>query len=73
MHTIKKLFDRSYSIKILFFKTFILPCFDYCTSLYVYYHQIAIHKLCKSYTIFVYLNYLNLIFLTWTVLLSIIC
>jgi hypothetical protein len=33
---IKKIFYLSYSIKLHFFKTFILPHFDYCVSLYIY-------------------------------------
>jgi hypothetical protein len=49
LHTIKKLFYLPYSVKIHFFKTFILPYFDYCISLSIYFHNTAIRKLCKMY------------------------
>ena len=38
LYTIKKLFYLPYSVKIHFFKTFILPYFDYCISLTIYFH-----------------------------------
>ncbi len=64
MHKIKKLFYLPHSIKILFFKTFILPCFDYCTSLFIYFHQLAIHKLSRTYYFCLFrifkFNFLNL-------------
>jgi hypothetical protein len=49
LYTIKKLFYLPYSVKIHFFKTFILPYFDYCISLTIYFHNTAIRKLCKMY------------------------
>jgi hypothetical protein len=33
----KKLFYLSFTTKVQFFKTFILPHFDYCFSLYIYF------------------------------------
>jgi hypothetical protein len=49
LYTIKKLFYLPYSVKIHFFLTFILPYFDYCISLTIYFHNTAIRKLCKMY------------------------
>jgi hypothetical protein len=47
--SIKNLFYLSTSVKVQFFKTFILPHFDYCSSLYVYFPKQAIRRLSKSY------------------------
>ena len=51
LYTIKKLFYLPYSVKIHFFKTFILPYFDYCISLTIYFHNTAIRKLCKMFNL----------------------
>ena len=37
------------TVKIQFFKTFILPCFDYCLSLVIYFPKYTIQKLANSY------------------------
>jgi hypothetical protein len=37
LFAIKKIFYLSYSIKLNFFKTFILPHFDYCLSIYIFF------------------------------------
>ena len=37
LFAIKKIFFLSYKIKVHFFKTFILPHFDYCSSLFIYF------------------------------------
>lgn len=36
-------------MKIQFFKTFILPCFDYCSTLLIYFTKEAIQKLANTY------------------------
>ena len=45
----KKLFYLSTQVKIQFFKTFILPYFDYCLSLCIYFPNYIIQRLCNSY------------------------
>ena len=49
IYSIKKLFYLSFTVKMHFFKTFILPSFDYCLSLLIYYSKNAIQKLANSY------------------------
>ena len=49
LFAIKRLFYLPFEVKMQFFKTFILPYFDYCISLSIYYSTIALKKLCKSY------------------------
>jgi hypothetical protein len=49
MYSIKKLFYLPFEVKIQFFKTFLLPYFDYCISLLIYYQKTAIQMLCKMY------------------------
>ena len=49
MYSIKKLFYLPFEVKIQFFKTFLLPYFDYCISLLIYYQKTAIQRLCKMY------------------------
>jgi hypothetical protein len=46
---IKRLFYLPYAVKLQFFKTFILPHFDYGMTLAIYFHSKAIQKICKSY------------------------
>ncbi len=46
---IKKLFFLSQEVKMTFFKAFILPSFDYCISLALYYSKKSLQKLCKSF------------------------
>jgi hypothetical protein len=41
MYSIKRLFYLCTSVKIQFFKTFILPYFDYCLSLIIYFSSAA--------------------------------
>jgi len=45
LFSIKRLFYLSTSVKIQFFKTFILPHFDYCLSLSIYYSKTLLQKL----------------------------
>ena len=49
LFAIKRIFYLSFNVKMQFFKTFILPYFDYCLSLVIYFHKSAIQKLTKAY------------------------
>lgn len=49
LYSIKRLFYLSFTVKMHFFKTFVLPYFDYCLSLVIYYSKNAIQKLANSY------------------------
>jgi hypothetical protein len=49
LFSIKRLFYLPFDCKLQFFKSFILPYFDYSMSLSIYFHKTAIQKLCKSY------------------------
>ena len=46
---INRLFYLSFSVKMQFFKSFVLPYFDYCLSLCIYFCKSAISKLTKCY------------------------
>jgi len=46
---IKRIFYLADSVKLQFFKTFILPYFDFGLSLIIYFSKYAIHKLEKTY------------------------
>ena len=49
LFSIKRLFNLCTSVKIQFFKTFILPYFDYCISLFIYFNKETLQKLCNKY------------------------
>ena len=49
MYTIKRLLYLPFEVKIQFFKTFLLPYFDYCISLLIYYQKSAIQRLSKMF------------------------
>ena len=49
LYSIKKLFYLPFEVKLQFFKTFILPHFDYCSTLLIYFSKRAIQKLADSY------------------------
>ena len=51
LFSIKRLFSLSTSVKMQFFKTFVLPYFDYCASLLVYFPKAAVLKLSKCFYI----------------------
>ena len=51
LHSIKRLFFLPLATKIQFFKTFILPLFDYCLSLSIYNAKYIIAKFFNSYYI----------------------
>ena len=47
LFAIKNLFFLSFDIKVHFFKTFLLPHFDYCSSLFVYLSNFLVNKWSK--------------------------
>jgi len=49
LYSIKRLFFLCTSVKIHFFKTFILPYFDYCLSLIIYFPSSAYQSLCNCF------------------------
>jgi hypothetical protein len=49
LFSIKKIFFLENSVKLQFFKTFILPYFDYCSTLLIYYPKSTIQKIMNSY------------------------
>ena len=49
IYSIKRLFYLSYKVKLQFFKSFILPYFDYGLSLLIYFPKRAIQKLANTY------------------------
>ena len=49
LYSIKRLFYLPFNVKLQFFKSFILPYFDYGISLLIYYHKTAIRKITKLY------------------------
>jgi len=61
LFAIKRLFYLSFNVKLQFFKSFILPYFDYCLSLVLYYSKLAINKLARIYY-FCLINFLTIIY-----------
>ena len=51
LFAIKNIFFLSPDIKLHFFKTFLLPHFDYCASLFIYFSKTLINKLQKLYNL----------------------
>ena len=51
LHSIKRLFYLPSAVKLQFFKSFILPYFDYCATLFGYFPKEAIQKLANCYNI----------------------
>ena len=51
LFAIKNIFFLSPDIKLHFFKTFLLPHFDYCASLFIYFSKTLINKLHKLYNL----------------------
>ena len=57
LFAIKKLFYLSLDFKLQFFKSFILPSFDYCLALIIYFPKTALQKLAhSSYRLFILLK-----------------
>lgn len=53
-HSIKKLFYLPSAVKLQFLKTFILPCFDYCSTLQIYFSKATLQKLSNCYNWCIY-------------------
>ena len=49
LYSIKKIFYLPLDVKIQFFKSFILPIFDYCSTLLIYHSKSNIQKLANYY------------------------
>ena len=49
LFSIKRIFYHSTSVKIQFFKSFILPYFDYCCSLFIHFLKCILQKLSNLY------------------------
>jgi hypothetical protein len=49
LHSIQKLFQLPLAVKIQFLKTFILPYFDYCATLCIYFSKEILQKLANTY------------------------
>ena len=49
LFTIKRIFYLSTSVKIQFFKTFLLSYFDYCSTVFIYFSKQAIQKIFNKY------------------------
>ena len=54
LYSIKRLFYLNTSVKIQFFKSFILPFFDYCLSIIIYFPRVAIQKLANCFYLALY-------------------
>jgi hypothetical protein len=54
LHAIKSLFYLPFEVKLQFFKTFIMPYIDYCSTLCIYYKSESIKRLCKYYYLCLY-------------------
>jgi hypothetical protein len=52
IYSIKRLFYLATAVKKQFFKTFILPYFDYCSSLLTYYPKFSIQSLNNCFNLF---------------------
>ena len=54
LYSIERLYHLSFSVKLQFFKTCILPHFDYCMSLLIYYPKNSIQKIANYYYYCIY-------------------
>jgi hypothetical protein len=54
LYAIQKLFQLPLAVKIQFLKTFILPYFDYCATLCIYFPKSIIQKLANLYNNFIF-------------------
>ena len=55
LYSIKRLFYLPFKVKIQFFKNFILPLFDYCSSLFIYFSQDTLQSIYNLYYTCLYL------------------
>jgi len=51
LYSIKRLFYLSFSVKLQFFKTFIQPYFDYCSTIFIYFSKSAIQRIANYFYI----------------------
>ena len=49
LYSIKRLFYLSFNVKIQFFKTFIMPYFNYCITLSIYFPKSTLQSFCNFY------------------------
>jgi len=49
LYSIKRLFYLCQSVKLQFFKIFIMPHFDYCSTIYCYFPKATLQKIYNSY------------------------
>jgi hypothetical protein len=49
LYSIKRLFYLCQSVKLQFFKSFIMPHFDYCSTIYYYFPKATLQKIYNSY------------------------
>ena len=49
MYSIKKLHQLCYSVKLQFFKSFVLPYFEYCSTLSIYFTKTALQRMCNCF------------------------
>ena len=54
LFSIKRLFFLHFSVRLQFFKSFILPYFDYCCSLFIYFSKEMIQKISNLYYMCLY-------------------
>ena len=54
LFTIKNIFYLCTSVKVQFFKTFIMPYFDYCSSLYIYFNKESLKLLVNKFYFCIY-------------------
>ena len=54
LFSIKRLFFLATSVKIHFYKTFILPYFDYCLSLSIYFPKSTIQRINNCFNLCLY-------------------
>jgi hypothetical protein len=49
LFSIRNIFFLSFSVRLQFLKSFIIPHFDYCASLLIFFNKVIINKLEKLY------------------------
>ena len=49
LYSIKRLFNLCTSVKLQFYKTFIMPYFDYCSSIMCYFPKTAIRNISRCF------------------------
>ena len=54
LYSIKRLFFLSLSVKILFLKTFVMPYFDYCSTISIYFPKATIQRLHNCYNMCIF-------------------